>query len=118
MTLCLLNRTGVFADEAEERLPARLRVVPHKEGGVRLDGAVLPMTGDEVVLPATLTDGRHSLVVGDRRCEDLVVKNGNVKPGGFDARALVASLRELLSLQARVGALEEKQKENDVNWLV
>lgn len=120
MTLYLMRTGGLFSTGAAEPLPVVIRIIGKgKDARVTLDGLDVPTMRDgSVPLQAVLKDGVHTLAVDGVSCEGITVRDGMVRPAGTDLRPLVPEIARLMGLEDRVRALEEKAKQNEVNWLL
>lgn len=118
MILYVLQGRGVFGASSEEMLPASVRVMCAEEvEDVRLDGNVLPVSGDAFELPDSLKDGVHEIKINGRACEGVVVKRGRVRPAGEDFRRMIPAIYRIYGLELRLRALEDKAQEKEIYWL-
>ena len=118
MRIYLLRGHGIFANDIAEKLPAAI-CFSAAVSQVRLDGVPVPIADDgTITLSQSLADGAHTLSVNGQNCEGVTVGKGYVRPAGADFRWLLPEVARFDALAARVSALEEKAKQNEVNWLL
>lgn len=114
MILYLLDGTGVFSEESTT-LPASLIMMPSPKE-VLLDGKPVTRFGQRCAIPDTLEAGMHTLIA-DGRVVTFRVREGQLCATPLDWRCLLPMLARFSYLEKRVDALEQRIKENEVDWL-
>ena len=114
MILYLLEGTGVFSEESTT-LPASLIMMPSPKE-VLLDGKPARVSGQRCEIPDTLEAGMHTLIA-DGRVVTFRVREGQLCATPLDWRCLLPTLARFSYLEKRVAALEQRIKENEVDWL-
>lgn len=114
MILYLLEGAGVLSEESE-KLPVALTMIPSPKE-VLLDGKPVTRFGQRCGIPDTLEAGMHTLIA-DGRVVTFRVREGQLCAPPLDWRCLLPTLVRLSYLEKRVAALEQRIKENEVDWL-
>ena len=118
MTLYLIGRRAAFAGAQSTPLPCKVQVMGAKgKPRVLLDGTPMAVQGACFTLPEALSDGAHTLTVDGVVAEGLRVSEGRVRPEGIELREFLPVLARIPVLEERLGALERRAEENEINWL-